>query len=128
MIIFFPNLFKVDSHKRSKFLSSYIKKSMIKSKTFPNNDLENISAYCFRATLSVKKFNDSGIGAAKEAVNHNRMSTTLSHYIKVNERNLELNEENKFKNNKKVISAFEFNSKNIEKNIEINNSEESNSS
>ena len=37
--IFFPLKFKEDFHKRAKFLSSYIKKSMIDSNAFPINDI-----------------------------------------------------------------------------------------
>ena len=124
--IFFPYKFKEDNYKRSKFLSSYIKKSMIESKAFPNNDLEDISAHCFRATLAVKKFKESGALAAKEALNHKRISTTLSHYIKINERNLELYEEKKYMNNRRINSAFKFNSKEKRETIEQNSSEDSN--
>ncbi len=53
--IFFPEKFKNNKYKRSKFLSSSIKKSMINSKAFPDNGLENISAHCFRAILAVNK-------------------------------------------------------------------------
>ena len=38
--IFFPGKFKNNEHKRSKFLSSYIKKSMINSKAFPDNGVK----------------------------------------------------------------------------------------
>ena len=52
--IFFPTRFKNDENKRTKFLSYYIKKSMIESKAFLKNDLGNIQSHCFRATLAKK--------------------------------------------------------------------------
>ena len=58
--IFFPNRFLDNENKRAKFFSYYVKKSMVESKAFPNNDLENISAHCFRATLAVKKYKEEG--------------------------------------------------------------------
>jgi integrase len=126
--IFFPGKFKNNEHKRSKFLSSYIKKSMINSKAFPDNGVENISAHCFRATLAVNKYREEGLFEAKKALNHKNISTTLSHYIKINERNIDLKEETKFQNNKEVNNIFNFYDK--DKNYIDNNSyyEESESS
>lgn len=46
--IFFPKKFPDNDYKRAKFLSGYIKKSMINSNSFPDNDLEDSSAHCFR--------------------------------------------------------------------------------
>ena len=47
--------------------------------------------------------------AAQEALNHKRLSTTMSHYIKENKRELNLYEEKKYKNNKMINSAFKWN-------------------
>ena len=58
--IFFPKKFPSDEHKRIKFLSVYIKKAMISSNSFLDNDLEDISAHCFRATLIVNKYKEGG--------------------------------------------------------------------
>ena len=63
---------------------------MIDSKVFPNNDLENISAHCFRATLAVKKYLEGGVATVQRALNHKKVSTLLSHYIKINDRGIEL--------------------------------------
>lgn len=106
--IFFPNKFKQSINKRAKFFSSYIKKSMIKSRAFPNNDFEDISAHCFRATLAVKKYKSSGLEAAKKALNHKKMSTTLCHYIKENERELNLYEEKNYEYNQMINSVFKW--------------------
>ena len=106
--IFFPEKFKNNEYKRSKFLSSYIKKSMINSKAFPDNGLKNISAHCFRATLAVIKFKEEGLFEAKKSLNHKNISSTLSHYIKINERNIDLKEETKFQNNKEINNIFNF--------------------
>ena len=106
--IFFPNKFKQSINKRAKFFSSYIKKSMIKSRAFPNNDFEDISAHCFRATLAVKKYKSSGLEAAKKALNHKKMSTTLFHYIKENERELNLYEEKNYEYNQMINSVFKW--------------------
>ena len=65
---------------------------MVDSNSFPKNDLENISVHCFRATLDVKKYKKGGILEAKKALNHKNPSSTLSHYIKNNERGLDLKE------------------------------------
>jgi integrase len=106
--IFFPSKFKQNTNKRAKFFSSYIKQSMIKSNAFPNSDFEDISAHCFRATLAVKKYKSLGVSAAQKALNHKRLSTTMSHYIKENERELNLYEEKNYKNNKMINSAFKW--------------------
>lgn len=106
--IFFPTRFKNDENKRTKFLSYYIKKSMIESKAFPKNDLENISAHCFRATLAVKKYREGGALKAQKSLNHKNVSTTLSHYIKINDRGLELEEERQYKNNEILNTAFNY--------------------
>ena len=37
-------------------MSGYIKKSMINSNSFPDNDLEDISAHCFSETLAINKY------------------------------------------------------------------------
>ena len=81
---------------------------MIDSKAFPINDLENISAHCFRATLAVKTYKQSGALEAQKVLNHKNVTTTLSHYIKINDRGINLNEEKKYKNNKILNSAFNF--------------------
>ena len=81
---------------------------MISSKSFPENDLEDISAHCFRATLAVNKYKEGGAFIAQNALNHKKVETTLAHYIKINERDIDLKEENKYKNNKTIISSFNF--------------------
>lgn len=106
--IFFPHTYPNDERKRTKFLSYYIKKTMIDSKAFPKNDLENISAHCFRATLAVKTYKQEGAIEAQKALNHKNINTTLSHYIKINDRGIDINEEKKYKNNKILNSAFNF--------------------
>ena len=81
---------------------------MISSKSFPENDLEDISAHCFRATLAVNKYKEGWAFFAQNALNHKKVETTLAHYIKINERDIDLKEENKYKNNKTIISSFNF--------------------
>ena len=127
--IFFPLKFKEDFHKRAKFLSSYIKKSMIDSNAFPINDIEDISAHCFQATLAMKKFKERGVIAAQKALNHKNYNITLSHYIKINDRELDINEEDKYKINKMINKTFNIYEENdlceeIESNDDINNSSE----
>ena len=124
--IFFPNRFIDNENKRAKFFSYYVKKSMVGSKAFPNNDLENISAHCFRATLAVKKYKEGGAIEAQKILNHKNVSTTLSHYIKINDRGIELNEEKRYKHNKKLKTNFDFFNKNNEYDLEKSSSEESN--
>ena len=124
--IFFPNRFKDNENKRTKFLSYYIKKTMVDSNSFPKNDLENISAHCFRATLAVKKYKKGGILEAKKALNHKNPSTTLSHYIKINERGLDLKEEKKYKPNITLNSAFNFFDNDNKKKLWDYSSDESN--
>ena len=106
IIFFFSKKFPNDEYKRSKFLSAYIKKTMISSKSFPENDLEDISAHCFRATLAVNKYKEGGAFISQNALNNKKVETTLAHYIKINERDIDLKEENKYKNNKTIISSF----------------------
>ncbi len=86
---------------------------MIDSKAFPENDLENISAHCFRATLAAKKYREGGAITAQRALNHKNASTTLSHYIKINDRGIELDEEKQYIKNKNINSDFNFFKKNI---------------
>ena len=124
--IFFPYRFKEDENKRTKFLSYYIKKTMIQSGAFPKNDLENISAHCFRATLAVKKYKEGGALKAQKELNHKNVSTTLSHYIKINDRELDLNEEKKYKHNTILDSAFNFFNDSDNNNSESSSSNESN--
>ena len=81
---------------------------MISSNSFLDNDLEDISAHCFRATLIVNKYKEGGAFFAQEAFNHKKVETTLAHYIKVNERNIDLKEESKYKKDKAIISSFNF--------------------
>ena len=81
---------------------------MISSKSFPENDLEDISAHCFWATLAVNKYKEGGAFIAQNALNHKKVETNLAHYIKINERELDLKEENKYKNHKAIISSFNF--------------------
>ena len=124
--IFFPTRFQNDENKRTKFLSYYIKKSMIESKAFPKNDLENISAHCFRATLAVKKYREGGALKAQKSLNHKNASTTLSHYIKINDRGLELEEEKQYKNNAILNAAFNYFNSSDENDLESYSSNESN--
>ena len=81
---------------------------MISSKSFPENDLEDISAHCFWATLAVNKYKEGGAFIAQNALNHKKVETTLANYIKINERELDLKEENKCECNKAIISSFNF--------------------
>jgi hypothetical protein len=81
---------------------------MINFNSFPDNELEDISAHCFRATSAEKKYKEGGAIFSKKALNHKNSGTTLSHYIKINERNIVINEENKYKNNKIINSSFNF--------------------
>lgn len=85
---------------------------MINSNSFSDNELEDISAHCFRATLAVKKYKEGGAILAQKALNHKNSGTTLSHYIKINERNIDINEENKYKNNKIIDSSFNYSGNN----------------
>ncbi len=124
--MFFPNRFKDNENKRTKFLSYYIKKTMVDSNSFPKNDLENISVHCFRANLAVKKYKKGGILEAKKALNHKNPSTTLSHYIKINERGLDLKEEKKYKHNISLNSAFNFFDNDNKKKLWDYSSDESN--
>ena len=41
-------------------------------------------------------------------MNHKNVGTTLSHYIKINDREIDWEEENKYKNNKTINSSFNF--------------------
>ena len=78
--------------------------------------------------MAVNKYREEGLFEAKKALNHKNISTTLSHYFKINERNIDLKEETKFQNNKEVNNIFNFYDK--DKNYIDNNSyyEESESS
>ena len=67
---------------------SYIKKTMINSNSFPHNKLEDISAFCLRDTLAVKKYKEVGDALAQKELNHKNSGTTLSHYIIINEKNI----------------------------------------
>lgn len=126
--IFFPKKFPNDDNKRTKFLSAYIKNTMVNSGAFPINEFESISAHCFRATLAVKKYKEGGAISAQKALNHKNVGTTLSHYIKVNEREIDINEENNYINNNKIKASFDFSNKNNQnycKDVLIEESEES---
>ena len=78
-------------------MSAYIKKTMINSESFPENDLEDISANCFRATLAVNKYKHGEAIIAQKAMNHKNVGAALSHYIKINDREIDLEEERKYK-------------------------------
>ena len=99
---------------------------MIQSGAFPKNDLENISAHCFRATSAVKKYKEGDALKAQKELNHKNVSTTLSHYIKINDRELDLNEEKKYKHNTILDSAFNFFNDSDNNNSESSSSNESN--
>ena len=81
---------------------------MISSNSFSNNDIKDISAHCFRATLAINKYKEGGAFFAQAALNHKKVEILLAHYIKVNERNIDLKEESKYKKDKTIASSFNF--------------------
>lgn len=77
----------------------------------------------------MKKFKERGVIAAQKALNHKNYNITLSHYIKINDRELDINEEDKYKINKMINKTFNIYEENdlceeIESNDDINNSSE----
>lgn len=126
--VFFHNAFPNDEKKRAKFLSNKITCLMQESKAFHVGEKETLSSHCFRATLAVKKYKEAGIKMAKEALGHQHESTTINNYLRIEDHNLEINEEENYKNDLKLKKIFNINCRTtVDNNSEdyINDSESS---
>ena len=49
---------------------------MMNSNSFQDNELEDISAFCFRATLAVKKYKEGSSILAQKPLNYKNYGTT----------------------------------------------------
>ena len=100
---------------------------MISSNSFLDNDLEDISAHCFRATLAVNKYKEGGAFFAQEAFNHKKVETTIissfnffdykerlqedssSNDEEQEEENIDITEKNKFSDkNKELLFSLDY--------------------
>lgn len=90
--IFYPNLKPNNIEERAKLFSIKLSKIIKESNCFDKKKNETISAHMFRATHAINIFSKYGLQMAAKELNHSRDSTTSQHYIKIEDRGL-LNEE-----------------------------------
>lgn len=90
--IFYPNLKPNNIKERSKIFSNKLSKILKESNCFNKKKNETIIAHMFRATHAINIFSKYGLQMAAKELIHSRDSTTSQHYIKIEDRGL-LNEE-----------------------------------
>ena len=93
--LFYSYISPKDIDERAKIFSNKLSKVLKESQCFDKKENETISAHMLRATHAINVFQKYGLEMAAKELNHSRISTTAQHYLKVEDRGLLANEEEK---------------------------------
>ena len=93
--IFFPHLNIDDEDERAKAFSNLLTRHLKDSKCFEKKENETISPHMFRASHAINIFKKYGLDLAAKELNHTDQNTTNQNYIKIEDRDLLLDEEEK---------------------------------
>ena len=92
--LFYNNYKGKTEEDRSNFFSLKLNRIIKSSKCFSEKRGEILCAHMFRATHAIDTFQSYGLMKAAEELGHSQVSTTKYNYLKPDENNLYLNEEN----------------------------------
>ena len=93
MIIFFFFKFENNEDKRSSFFSQKFRNLLYESKAFSISSTESLYSHIFRAIHAVNIFKGEQLENARKELGHRFISTTINNYIRPEERQLNLLEE-----------------------------------
>ena len=98
-------------------MSNKLSKVLKESNCFEKRENETITAHMFRVTHAVNIFSKFGLEMAAHELNHSRTSTTNQHYLKIEERDLLNDEEERLFNQEidEVLFGHNFETKIMKK-------------
>ena len=106
--LFYNNYCNNSNDKRSNFFSLKLNRIIRQSNCFSKEDGEIICAHMFRSTHAIETFQINGLFKAAEELGHSKISTTKNNYLKPEENNLYMKEEEMRFNNFQYKDIFDY--------------------